>query len=131
MNPAREHKKFIFNENIDEDYLFSLYQDDYEYIAEIFNSSLDSLKEETGHLASAFESSDITSLKNVTHKIKPIFGFTGLLHHQEMLTRFEQLCMNASGTSNITIQYMEVNELLKEGRSILKEDFTRLTDFIS
>lgn len=131
MNPVRDHKKFIFNEKIDEDYLFSLYQDDYEYIAEVFNSSLDSLKEETGHLASAFESSDIANLKNVTHKIKPIFGFTGLLHHQEMLTRFEHVCANASGTSNVTMQYLEVNELLKEGRSILKDDFTRLTDFIS
>ncbi|MBL7698915.1 MAG: hypothetical protein JNK79_12180 [Chitinophagaceae bacterium] len=131
MNPAKSYKKFIFNEKIDEDYLFSLYQDDYEYIVEIFNSSLDSLKEETAHLATAFESSDIGLLKNVTHKIKPIFGFTGLLHHQEMLTRFEQLCANAKGISNVTIQYMEVNELLKEGRSILKDDFNRLTEFIS
>lgn len=131
MNPARAYKKFIFNEKIDEDYLFSLYQDDYEYIAEIFNSSLDSLKEETGHFATAFESADIILLKNVTHKIKPIFGFTGLLHHQEMLTRFEQICSNASGISNVTIQYMEVNEILKEGKTILKEDFNRLTEFIS
>lgn len=131
MNPARTYKKFIFNEKIDEDYLFSLYQDDYEYIAEVFNSSLDSLKEEASHLASAYESSDIEGLKAVTHKIKPIFGFTGLLHHQEMLTRFEQLCSNASSTSNITIQYMEVNELLKEGKSILKEEFLRLTEYIS
>ena len=131
MNPARAYNKFIFNEKIDEDYLYSLYQDDYEYIMEIFNSSLDSLKEETAHLATAFESSDIGLLKNVTHKIKPIFGFTGLLHHQEMLTRFEQLCSNAKGVSNVTIQYMEVNELLKEGKNILKDDFTRLTEFIS
>ena len=131
MNPAKTHKKFIFNENIDEDHLFSLYENDYAYIAEVFNGSIESLKEETGHFTSAYETSDIKALKSATHKIKPLFGFTGLLHHQEMMARFEHLCENASGTSNITMQYMEITEMIKEGRNILKEDCNRLTEFIS
>lgn len=131
MNPAYVHKKFIFNEKIDEDYIYSLYEYDYAYIAEVFNSSLETLKEETGHFSSAYESSDITSLKKATHKIKPLFGFTGLLHHQEMIARFEHLCENASNTSSVTMQYMELTELIKEGRKILKEDCNRLTEFIS
>jgi hypothetical protein len=131
MNPAYVHKKFIFNEKIDEAYIYSLYEYDYAYIAEVFNNSLETLKEETGHFSSAYESSDITALKKATHKIKPIFGFTGLLHHQEMIARFEHLCENASNTSNVTIQYMELTELIKEGRKILKEDCNRLTEFIS
>ena len=96
-----------------------------------FNSSLETLKEETGHFSSAYESSDITALKKATHKIKPLFGFTGLLHHQEMIARFEHLCENASNTSNVTMQYMELTELIKEGRKILKEDCNRLTEFIA
>lgn len=131
MNPAKTHKKFIFNENIDEDHLFNLYENDYAYIAEVFNGSIESLKEETGHFTSAYETSDIKALKSATHKIKPLFGFTGLLHHQEMMARFEHLCENASGTSNITMQYMEVTEMIKEGKNILKEDCNRLTEFIS
>ena len=131
MNPAKAHKKFIFNENIDEDHIHDLYEYDYAYIAEVFNSSLDVLKEETGHLASAYESSDIPSLKRATHKIKPVFGFTGLLHHEEMTARFEHLCETASSTSNITMQYMELIEMIKEGRNILKDDCNRLTEFIS
>lgn len=131
MNPAYVHKKFIFNEKIDEDYIYSLYEYDYAYIAEVFNSSLETLKEETGHFSSAYESSDITSLKKATHKIKPLFGFTGLLHHQEMIARFEHLCENASNTSSVTMQYMELTDLIKEGRKILKEDCNRLTEFIS
>jgi hypothetical protein len=39
MNPAYVHKKFIFNEKIDEDYIYSLYEQDYVYIAEVFSSS--------------------------------------------------------------------------------------------
>ena len=131
MNPAYVHKKFIFNEKIDEDYIYSLYEQDFVYIAEVFSSSLETLKEESGHFTSAYESSDINELKKATHKIKPLFGFTGLLHHQEMMGRFEHLCETASNTSNITIQYMELTELIKEGKNILKDDCNRLTEFIS
>lgn len=131
MNPAFVHKKFIFNEKIDEDYMFSLYEYDYAYIAEVFNSSLESLKEETHHFTSAYESSDISTLKKATHKIKPLFGFTGLLHHQEMIARFEHLCETASNTTNVTMQYMEIVEMIKEGKNILKDDCNRLTEFIS
>jgi hypothetical protein len=131
MNPAKAHKKFIFNENIDEEHIHSLYEYDYAYIAEVFNSSIESLKEETGNFSSAYESSDIPALKRALHKIKPLFGFTGLLHHQEMIARFEHLCENASSMSNITMQYMELTEMIGEGRNILKEDCNRLTEFIS
>lgn len=131
MNAVGAHKNFIFNKKIDEEYLHSLYEQDYVYIAEVFNTTLESLKEETGHLTTAFESSDIPALKRAAHKIKPLFGFTGLLHHQEMIARFEHLCESASSTSNITMQYMELTEMIKEGRNILKDDCNRLTEFIS
>ena len=131
MNPAKAHNKFIFNENIVEDHILGLYEYVYAYIAEVFNSSLESLKEETGHLSSAFESSDIKALKSASHKIKPLFGFTGLLHFEEMTARFEHLCEGAPGTSNITIQYMELTEMIKEGRNILKDECNRLTEYIS
>ena len=131
MSQAYVHKKFIFNENIDEDHVYGMYEYDYPYIAEVFAGSLDSLNEDTRHFTSAFESADIASLKRTTHKIKPIFGFTGLLHHQEMMARFEHLCETSSGTGNITMQYMEMNELIKEGKIILKEEYNRLTVFLS
>lgn len=131
MSSASVHNKFIFNEKIDSDYLFSLYDADYPYIAEVFCSSHESLKEELGALVSAYESSNITDLKKAAHKMKPIFGFAGLLDHQEQVGRFEHLCENASAVSNITMQYMEIIEVLKEGKTIIKEDYNRLTEFIA
>ena len=131
MSSPSVHKKFIFNEKIDGDYLFSLYEHDYPYIAEVFGNSLDSLKEESGHFVSAYESANVRELKNAAHKIKPIFGFTGLLAHQEQIARFEHLCENTSTVSNITLQYMELIEMMKEGKNIIKEDYNRLTEFIA
>lgn len=131
MKPGFTHKKFIFNEKIDEDYIHSLYENDYPYIAEVFGSSLESLKEELRHFTHAYETCDVPALKKATHKIKPLFGFTGLLHHQELMSRFEHLCSTANSTSNITIQYIEVFDVIKEGKHILKEDYNRLTVFTS
>jgi hypothetical protein len=131
MNKTTIRKKFIFNEKIDSAWLFSLYEDDYEYIAEVFNSSLDSFKEDLPAFTGAFETSDITTLKKSAHKIKPVFGFAGLLHHQEMMGRFENACLNASNTSNLTMHYIELLELIQEGKNIIQEEYNRLTAFTS
>lgn len=131
MNPIQDHKRFKFNEKIDQDWLYSLYEDDYAYIAEVFNSGIESFREDLPLLTAAFESSDIHGLKRAAHKLKPVFGFAGLLQHQEMMARFENACANATGTSNLTMQYIELMEVISEGKAILQEDYNRLTAFTS
>ena len=131
MNRTNGHKKFKFNEKIDENWLHSLYEDDYAYIAEVFNSGIESFCEDLPALTTAFESSDIQALKRSTHKLKPVFGYAGLLFHQEMMARFENACANTSDTSNLTLQYIELLDLIRDGKNILMEDYKRLTDFTS
>ena len=131
MNQASVHKKFIFNEKIDQDYVHSLYEEDYTYIMEIFSSCLETLNEELQSFSSAFESSDIPALKRGAHKLKPLFGFTGLLDHQEKLARFEHACTSATNTGNITVQFIDLMEVIKEGKNILQDDYNRLTAFTS
>ncbi len=131
MNRTNGHKKFKFNEKIDENWLHSLYEDDYAYIAEVYNSGIESFREDLPALTTAFESSDIQALKRSTHKLKPVFGYAGLLFHQEMMARFENACANTSDTSNLTLQYLELLDLLRDGKNILMEDYKRLTDFTS
>ena len=131
MNRTNGHKKFKFNEKIDENWLHSLYEDDYAYIDEVFNSGIESFREDLPALTTAFESSDIQALKRSTHKLKPVFGYAGLLFHQEMMARFENACANTSDTSNLTLQYIELLDLIRDGKNILMEDYKRLTDFTS
>jgi len=131
MKDASLHKKFIFNSHIDDEWLYSLYDYDYPYVAEVFHSSLNTLKDELPLLVNAFEAFDLTGLRKTIHKIKPIFGYTGLLKHQEALDRFEHACGNASGTSNLTMQFIEISEQIQDGKSIIQEEYNRLTAFIS
>lgn len=131
MSQASAHKKFIFNSKIDQDWLYSLYENDYAYIAEVFANSLDAIKEEAPMVTSAFEANDIDSLKKATHKLKPVFGFAGLLDHQDMVSRFEHACMNSNTVSNLTMHYIELTGTITEGKGILQDEYKRLTAFIA
>lgn len=131
MNGLSIPERFIFNAKIDQDWLYSLYEYDYPYMTEVFSSSLESLKEELPALINAYESFDLAGLKRGMHKIRPIFGYTGLITHQEQIARFENACGNASSASNLTMQYIETIEHIQEGKNIIQEEYSRLTAFIA
>lgn len=131
MNQPSVHKKFIFNQKIDHDWLYSLYEDDYAYIAEVFGSSIDAFREDLPALSTAFEASDIQAVRKAAHKLKPVLGFAGLLQHQETMLRFENACGLAKTSGNLTMQYIELMESMQEAKNILQEEYNRLTAFIS
>lgn len=131
MRQTSLHKKFIFNSKIDQDWLYSLYEDDYSYIIEVFANSLQTIKEEASVVSAAFEADDVTKLKKATHKLKPLFGFTGLLEHQEIVGRFENACLNSNTANNLTLQYIELTNHINEGKTIIQEEYNRLSAFIA
>lgn len=131
MNRTIAPKKFIFNINIDHEWLHSLYEDDYRYIAEVFSSSLEALAEDLPALATAYENADVSAVRKTVHKIKPVFGFAGLLQHQEIMARFEVQCARANSISGVTMQYIEMIQQAQEGKQIVQEEYNRLTAFLS
>ena len=124
------HKKFIFNRKIDHEWLYSLYEYDYPYIMEVFSNSLDALRQEHPALSAAYENDDIPLLRKTIHKIKPLFGFVGLLDYQELAARFENACAGTKNTSNLTIQYIELVGIIDDAKATLLEECRRLNDFI-
>jgi HPt (histidine-containing phosphotransfer) domain-containing protein len=131
MNQTQVHKTFTFNAKIDEDWLYGMYEADYPYIMEIFSNSLDSLKEELPVLTAAFDQNDVAALKKAIHKLKPVLGFVGLLDHQEIAARFENSCASARTAVDLTLQYIETLDAIKDARSVLQDECKRLNDFIS
>lgn len=131
MNRTMAPKKFIFNANFDQEWLNSLYEDDYLYIAEVFSASLEALTEDLPVVATAYENADVSALKKAVHKIKPVFGFAGLLQHQEIIARFEAQCTSANVIEGVTMQYIEMIQLAQEGKQIIQEEYNRLTAFLS
>ena len=121
--------KFIFNQNIDSEFLFSLYEDDFLYIEEIFKTTLDQLNTEVNELPGAFGGNDISTVRRIVHKIKPAFGFTGFLETEKACKEFEDACTEGIQANDRAGLYHPLSTLLTESMSIMQNQYDQLKEF--
>ena len=122
-------KKFIFNEKIDGDYLFSLYADDYPYMEEIFQTTLQHFDDDYETFKSAFASGSLVDLKRASHKIKPTFGFVGLISIQEQVKEFEDLCQKVQHTDELKDDFKQILTTLADSKDIITSEYQKLKAF--
>ena len=128
MNNSLSDTTFSFSPPIDGNYLFDLYAGDYVMIEETF---ADVLKDYDGFaqvIFSSYTAEDISALKSAVHKIKPLFGFVGLLSIQAQCQDFENACQRAA-LPELADSFNELKVSLLEARSIIEKDKTRLTAY--
>ncbi len=129
MNDQHRHKNFIFNPKIDSGFLFSLYENDYVYILEVFTDSTEELENALMTFAMAYNAGDVQDLKNAAHKIKPLFGFTGLLKVQDAVKGFEDHCGKVTRVELLSGEYNALLEEINGARQILIAEQKRLQEF--
>ncbi len=122
-------KQFIFNEKMDKEALYSLYTDDFGYIEEIFATTLNHFDGDFSNAQLAFESGNLEDLRKAIHKIKPTFGYTGLLEVQSACKDFEDKCAAATSIADVTSDYTHIKNVLLEAKDIIENDYTRLKAF--
>ena len=131
MNDPFLHKKFIFNEKIDREYLFSLYEDDLGYIEEIFKTTLDQLNTVFSELPVTVTAGDKESVRRIIHKIKPAFGFTGFLGTEKACKDFEDACLDQASSDGLAAEYHTLCTILKESMERMQKQFDHLKEFNS
>jgi HPt (histidine-containing phosphotransfer) domain-containing protein len=129
MIQPNSSKKFIFNEKIDSDYLHSLYEDDYQYIEEIFATTLAHYDGDLSAIQEAFAAGDTATLKKAIHKIKPTFGFVGLTSVQQLCGAFEDICQKAGSTAELKDQYQQIVATLAANKELIATEYRKLKDF--
>lgn len=122
-------KHFLFNEQIDSVYMESMYDNDLAYIEEIFQNTQIEIEQSIPIMENAFNSGDIVSLKQTIHKIKPCFGFTGLLHIQNLLQQFEDASSGYDSVEALKLFYNEVRLSIAEGLRIIRHEYIVLKEF--
>lgn len=122
-------KQFLFNEQIDSRYMESMYDNDLAYIEEIFQNTQAEIEQSIPIMENAFRSGDIISLKQSIHKIKPCFGFTGLLHIQHLLQQFEDASPGYDSVESLNLFYNEVRLSIAEGLRIIRHEYIVLKEF--
>ncbi|AEW01503.1 hypothetical protein A4D02_05780 [Niastella koreensis] len=131
MSGANFSKKFIFNEKIDADYLYSLYEDDYQYIEEIFQTTLTYFNEDYNSIKNAYETNNISDLKKAIHKMKPTFGFVGLPLVQNICRDFEDICQKATSSNDLSSEYQQIVVTLAESKELIASEYNKLKEFNS
>jgi HPt (histidine-containing phosphotransfer) domain-containing protein len=129
VNNRVEHKAFIFNDKIDKELLFSLYEDDFPYIEEIFSITLSQVKPDIAALKTAFASAQIDELRRAAHKLKPSFGFVGLPLMQEQCKQFEDKCSVGIQTNSLVKEYGELLSSLEEHVQIIESEYQKLKEY--
>ena len=122
-------KQFIFNEKMDAETLYSLYTDDFGYIEEIFATTLQHFDADFSNVQSAYENGHIDDLRKAIHKIKPTFGYTGLLATQSECKNFEDQCAAAGSMTDLTQAYILIKNELLDARDIITSEHSRLKAF--
>jgi HPt (histidine-containing phosphotransfer) domain-containing protein len=124
-------KQFIFNEKLDSEYLFSLYADDFAYMEEVFLTTLQHFDQDFDSLQLAYEAENMADLRKAVHKIKPTFGFTGLLNTQLLCKEFEDKCGAVTPVQDLANDYRQIRNTLIEAKGVIESEYKRLKEFNS
>jgi len=129
MNSYSNDKSFIFNVEINVQSIKDLYGDDYVYIEEVFETVLNEYEMLTNNIISAYTSKDIPALKAAVHKIKPIFGFVGLLMVQQQCQQFENICHSAPSFDSLVNDFGSLKNSLTKSKLLIEEEKKKLELF--
>jgi HPt (histidine-containing phosphotransfer) domain-containing protein len=128
MNNASTDSAFHFSPPIDSRYLIELYAGDYGMIGETFSDVLAEYDVFVQHINDSYEQGDLMSLKSAVHKIKPLFGFVGLLTLQAECQDFENSCVQA-GPDILSAKFTALKAKLLNIRRVIETEKTRLETF--
>jgi HPt (histidine-containing phosphotransfer) domain-containing protein len=128
MSNPGANTTFTFSPPIDSQYLIELYAGDYVMIGETFTDVLMEYNDFVEHIDAGYEQGDRTALKSAVHKIKPLFGFVGLLTLQAECQAFENNCLQAD-TAALASNFNSLKDKLLKIRAVIEAEKDRLQRF--
>ena len=129
MQEEEKDTQYVFSDHFDRQFLEDLYSGDTEAAAEIFKSSLSQVVEELQLAEEKARLGDIVGMRKIFHKIKPLFGYMGLLSVQDFVKHFEDQCNDSVLMADIEVAYENIKEIIREALSLVREEHHKLSDY--
>jgi HPt (histidine-containing phosphotransfer) domain-containing protein len=129
MENKKNSESFEFDKAIDPESIANLYDNDYNWIEEVFSSVLAEYDSGTDKIEQTLAEKDVEGLRKAVHKMKPVFGFVGMLQVQEMCKNLEDKCQ---GETSIAVLENDTTILLNNlttCREILEKEYDRIKIF--
>jgi chemotaxis protein histidine kinase CheA len=129
MNSNFHRNSFVFNQKIDSEFLYTLYEQDYGYMEKVFQMTANQLDKDIPLLEQAFREDAIDTLLRLLHKLKPTFGFVGLLKLQEVCHHLEDRYQSAVSNQTLKTDPIDLLAELLESPYIVYTELLRLSEF--
>ena len=97
-------------------------------IGETFTDVLTEYDMFVQHINDSYEQGDRVALKSAVHKIKPLFGFVGLLALQAECQDFENSCLQAEASA-LAARFTPLRDRLLKIRTVIETEKDRLQEF--
>lgn len=120
---------FQFDKSIDIVFIEGMYENDFVYIEELFDITLNNYDTDAETLSDRYKKADLKGVQKAIHKMKSAFGFTGMLTLQNNCQQVETKCGMVSSVSEIKDEIEILLNLIQEHKLILQKEHTRLKIF--
>ncbi len=120
---------FHFSPQLDAVFLQELYGDDLQQAEAVFESTVQQLRIELPLVESRFHDGDTAGLKKVIHKMKPLFGYTGLNETMQEFASFEQVCAQAETMAEAESGFHHIIATTLEAIRIAENEIRRLKQY--
>lgn len=126
MENKKYSNSFEFDKSIDKETLQGLYDMDLKWIEENIETVLTTYDQDVSEIENQLASGDLSNLRKAVHKIKPAFGFVGMIKMQERCKLFEDQCSNASSIDQVKPDGKELLKEMQSSKLILVKELERL-----
>lgn len=120
---------FIFNQQLDAQYLHDFYQGDIDRTILMFDVFIKVTGAEVEKLGQFLEEENWDGFSGQAHKIKPNFMMVGLSGMSETMKRFEGVKVDQDLRKLISLQYNDFKNDFADSKSIVVEELERLKEF--
>jgi chemotaxis protein histidine kinase CheA len=120
---------YIFSDHFNQAYLDDLYDGDLRAAEEVFASSIREISSEMALAAVLFDQGNVEEVRRIYHKIKPLFGYVGLLPVQEFVQQFENNCLRHAVTGDLLFTFNQVNEIILDALHLIREEQIKIRTY--
>lgn len=117
-----------YDSRLDSSFLYSLYENDKEHAAVVFEQFLLGYPAQVAELEESFKAGDIALFKQRIHKMKPTFSFVGLTGLTEKAGQIEKKCADTNDINYISDLYQSFKKDLSEFIPVVEAEFEKLKD---
>ncbi len=119
---------FRFSPDLDTGFLDDLYGGDFQQAQIIFESTVLQLRNDITLAESIFLSKDVTGLKKIIHKMKPLFGYTGMNETMHLFAGLENDCAAAQTTTELEEKFYHIMAIANRAADKIETEINRLKE---